>query len=149
MMNSRILLPLALFASVLLPNRASSQTPTPESLLKISNGTYMAFQAKDRKKMQALTTSDFTYVGSEGVLSGKELGEATKGCSLRTFTLTSPKMKILAPTSATLTYTSRQDQSCDGKPTPAVLLNVDVFARHGGQWLVSTHMEVSAANSNK
>jgi uncharacterized protein DUF4440 len=149
MMNSKIFLPLTLFSSMLIQPRAYSQTPSPESLLKISNGTYMAFQAKDGKKMQALTTSDFTYVGSEGVLSGKELGEVTKGCTLRSFTLTSPKMKMLAPTSATLSYPSRQDESCDGKPIPAVLLNVDVFVRRGGHWLVSTHMEAAAAGPNK
>ena len=148
-MNHKIFLLFALFTSVLLPIRAFGQTPTPESLLKISNGTYTAFQKKDGKKMQTLTTSDFTYLGSEGVLSGEELGEATKGCTLRSFTLTSPKMKILAHTSAILSYTSSQDESCDGKPGPSVLLNVDVFVLRRGRWLVSTHMEVAAAGSNK
>lgn len=148
-MNHKILLPLALFASVLLPIRAFSQAPTPELLLKVSNGNYMAFQEKDGKKIQTLTTPDFTYVGSDGVLSGEELGETTKGCTLRSFMLTSPKMKILAPTSAILTYTSRQDESCDGKPVPASLFNVDVFVRRGGQWLVSTHMEAVATDPNK
>ena len=148
-MNSKLFLPLAFFASILLPARASSQAPSPEALLKVSNGTYMAFQAKDGKKMQALTTSDFMYVGSEGILLGKELGETTKGCTLRSFTLTSPKIKMLGPTSATLTYKSHQDESCDGKQIPEVLLNVDVFVRRGGQWLVSTHIEVAAADPNK
>jgi Domain of unknown function (DUF4440) len=149
MMNHKILFPLAFFASVLLPIRAISQTPTPESLLNISNGTYTAFQEKDGKKMRTLTTSDFTYVGSEGVLSGEELDETTKSCTLRSFKLTSPQMRILAPTSATLSYTSSQDESCAGKPVPSVLLNVDVFVLRRGQWLVSTHMEVAAAGSKK
>lgn len=148
-MNHKVLFPLAFFASVLLPIHAFGQTPTPESLLKISNGTYTAFQQKDGKKMQTLTTSDFRYVGSEGVLSGEGLGEATKSCTLRSFRLTSPQMKILAPTSAILTYTSSQDESCDGKPVPSVLLNVDVFVLRRGQWLVSTHMEVATAGSKK
>ncbi len=148
-MNSKMFLPLAFFASMLQPARANSQKPSPESLLKISNGTYAAFQQKDQKKMHALTISDFTYVGSEDVLSGKELGESTRGCTLRSFSLTSPRMKILGSTSAILTYTARQDELCDGKPLPSVLLNMDVFVRRGGKWLVSTHMEVAAANPSR
>ena len=148
-MTSKILYPAAVFVSMLVPTHASSQTPSPESLLKISSGTYTAFQAKDGKKMRSLTTMDFTYVGSEGFLSSQELGEATKGCTLRSFSLTRPTMKLLGSTSAILTYISRQDETCDGKSLPSTLLNVDVFVRNGGKWLVSTHMEVAATDLDK
>jgi hypothetical protein len=148
-MYSKMFFPFLSFIWLLLRVHANSQTPSLDSLLKISNGTYLAFQAKDEKKMQALTTSDFIYVGSEGVLSGKELGKATRGCTLRNFELVSPKVKTLSPTSATITYTAHQDESCAGKPLPSVLFNVDVFVRRGGKWLVSTHAEAAATDAGK
>lgn len=148
-MIGRMVLPLTLITGMLLPAHAYSQTPDPESLLQISNGTYLAFQAKDGKKMQALTTPDFTYVGSEGILSGQQLAEATKDCVLRNFKLTQPKVKILSPTSLMLTYIARQDESCAGKPVPSVLFNTDILVRHAGKWLVSAHMEAAAADQSK
>jgi hypothetical protein len=98
--------------------------------------------------MQALTTSDFIYVGSEGILSGTELGRATEDCTLSNFALTSPDVKILSSTSAILTYTAHQDESCKGRPIPSVLFNADVFVRHGERWVVSTHMETPAADAS-
>jgi len=148
-MIGRMVLPLPLLACLLLPAQASSQKPDPESLLQISNGTYLAFQAKDGKKMQALTTPDFTYVGSEGILSGQQLADATKDCVLRSFKLTQPTMKILSPTSTILTYIARQDESCAGKPVPSVLFNTDIFIRRTGKWLVSTHVEAAATDQGK
>ena len=148
-MNSNSLLALAFSTAMLLPNGARSETPSLESLLKVSNETYLAFQAKDQKRMQALTTPDFTYVGSEGVLSGEQLGEATRDCTLRSFKLTSAKAKIVSPTTATVTYTAHQDESCSGKALPSVLFNVDVFVRRGGKWLVSTHMEAAATDQTR
>lgn len=143
-MTFRLFIPLTIFVGMLQPTRAYSQKPSPESLLKISNGTYLAFQAKDWTTMQTLTTPDFTYVGSEGILSGRDLGVATKDCELRSFTLGSPRIKVLSSTSATLTYIAHQDESCAGKPLPSILLNADVFVRRNGKWVVSTHMEATA-----
>jgi len=148
-MKIRLLFSLTLLASMFQPARVYAQTPSSETLLKISHGTYKAFQAKDWKTMQMLTTPDFTYVGSEGILSGQELAEATEGCVLRSFRLTSPEVKVLSSTSATLTYISHQEESCAGKALPSVLLNADVFVRRDGKWLVSTHMEAPPTDQGK
>jgi len=148
-MNFRLLFPLTIVVSTLQPARVYAQKPSPESFLKISNGTYHAFQAKDWKTMQTLTTPDFTYVGSEGILSGQELREATKDCFLRNFRLTLPRVKVLSSTSTILTYISQQEESCAGKPLPSVLLNADVFVRRNGKWLISTHMEATATHQAK
>jgi hypothetical protein len=121
---------------------APAQGPTVGTLLDVSNGTFAAFQHKDGSAMQALTTADFTYIGKEGVLSGRELAEATKTCTLRSFSLSKPKMKLLSANTAVLAYVAHQEESCDGNPTAPVLLNQDVFVRRAGKWLVSTHMEV-------
>lgn len=148
-MNCKVILPLPFLICAFLPFHANCQTPSAESLMKISTGTYTAFQAKDEKKMRALTTSDFIYVSSEGILSAAELGKATHDCILRNFALSSPKAKILSPTSAILTYTAHQDESCKGKPIPSILFNADVFIRRGERWIVSAHMETPATDARQ
>lgn len=121
---------------------SSAQSPSVASLLNVSNGTFAAFQHKDGPAMRALTTADFTYIGKEGVLLGKELAEATKNCTLRSFALSKPRIKLLNADAVVLTYVAHQEESCDGHPVAPVLLNQDVFVHRAGRWLVSTHMEV-------
>jgi hypothetical protein len=95
--------------------------------------------------METLTTSDFTFVGREGVLSGSELSQATKNCSLKVFALSNDALKIISPTVATLTYVANQEMYCDEKPEPSKLQNMDVFVKQRGKWLVSTHIELEIA----
>jgi hypothetical protein len=99
--------------------------------------------------MQKLTSPDFAYVGSEDVLSGQELAEATKSCALQKFRLSSPRLKILSSTSAMLTYTSDQEESCAGKQGPSRLFNVDVFVLRGSKWLVTSHLEAAASSESR
>lgn len=142
--NTRRVFATALFLSIALC--AHGQAPSSGQLLDVSKRTYTAFQKKDGKAMQTLTTSDFTYVGTEGVLSGPELNEATKGCVLKTFTLAGEKIKTIGANAAVLTYISHQDEACDGHAMPSTLVNLDVFVKRNGKWLVTNHMETAKAD---
>lgn len=137
------LFPALLVSTLSLAMHASttSKPATADALLAISNGTYLAFQHKDGQAMQALTTRDFTYIGPEGVLTGPQLGAATKGCDLRSFNLGAAQLKTIDDKTAVLTYTAEQDMQCDGHAAPPRLVNMDLFVRRHGTWLVSAHME--------
>ena len=77
------LITLAITFVLVFTHTALGQSPTKEQLLEVANGIYTAFQDKDDKRMQVLTTHDFTFVGRNGLSSETELNEFAKSCTSR------------------------------------------------------------------
>jgi hypothetical protein len=123
----------------------TSSDALQDDLLKVSNAVWTAVEQQNMAAMQTLTTPDFVFVGTQGILSGPELGKALQGCKLSSFKLTSPQLRKLSSNSAVLVYRADEDFACNGKPLEPVLLVSDTFIRKQGKWLTVVHSETEPA----
>jgi len=139
----------SLFATIalMLPASGIAQTGSKiqQDLLHVANQSWIAFEHSDWATMQTITTPDFVFVGTPGVLSGEQLAKAAQSCKLNNFSLSDGQVRLLGKDAAVLIYVAHQDYSCNGKPEPSVLLVADSFTKKGGKWLIVSHAETESA----
>src|SRR5271170_332430 len=73
-------------------------------LLHVANQSWTAFEHSDWATMQTITTPDFVFVGTPGVLNGEQLAKAAQSCKLNSFSLSDGQVRVLSKNAAVLIY---------------------------------------------
>ena len=127
------------------PVKNQAASGTDEALSKTlqasTTALFNAFQHRNVLGFLAGITPEFTYVGPEGVLSIDALAGIVEGCTLTSYSVSSPRLHTLTADAAVLVYRHHQDATCGGRPLPSEMIGTDLYVRKDGRWLISLHTE--------
>jgi len=99
--------------------------------------------------MRDLMASDALFVGAQGTSTREQEIEEMKksSCDVKSVSLQDVHVALASPTVVVITYRSKSEGSCDGKPFPKTGgVNSSVWSRKGGRWLTVLHQQSPATD---
>lgn len=129
---------------------AASAKSLIQELAAIEQRTHDALRAKDVAYIEALTT-DNLIVYSMGKVSDRQ-GAIDQWrnlpCDIRSMVVGEPELVEMSGEMAMLTYRTKADGTCDGKPMPTESWSATLFVKQDGKWKVAYHQDVPARDPN-
>ena len=124
--------------------RPASAPPTREALMAVEKGAWEAWKNRDAKFFEENMSAKFIGFGPNGRTdkAGSIRSLTEQKCEIRSYTLADEQMKPVGADAALLTYTAKQDYTCDGKVGPPSVRALAVYIREGDKWKNTYYNEV-------
>jgi hypothetical protein len=125
---------------------ASTQAPVEETasmvdaaaLIALEEAVWADLAAGDSEAMRARMTDDFVLAGSHGFVAGADEWLAQMSgmtCEMESWSIDPPRVTVLSPTSAVLTYRNQATMGCGGQPmSESEGLSTTIWVQRDGEW---------------
>lgn len=115
-----------------------------DALMAVETKAWDAWKNRDAKAMEALMTSNFTYVGSSGRFdkAGSLKTWSEPKCEGLAYSLSEPKSVAVTSDVALVTYKADVKGTCDGKPQPPAVWVASFNKKEGDTWKNAHYMDM-------
>ena len=116
-----------------------------EQLISLEKQAWEAWKNKNGSFFQTFLADDAVSISGSGV-EGKAASVksiSTMPCEVKGYSLDNFKLTMIDKNSALLTYSAKQDFSCNGKAGPPQVWASSVFVKRNGKWLNISHQETA------
>jgi hypothetical protein len=133
------------------PSESGAIAPVvdPGALIALEEAVWEDLAAGDREAMRARMTDDFIILGgSLGFIVGADEWLALAPgatCEMESWSIDPPRVTVLSPTSAMLTYRNQVTMACDGEPSAETeASSTTVWVQRDGEWKMAYYSSVDA-----
>jgi uncharacterized protein (TIGR02246 family) len=119
-----------------------------DELMALEKGGWDAWAKGNGEYFRNRLTEDHVQVvAGAGLVQGRDkiIADVTShGCEVAGFEFMDANVRQLAPDVAIVSYTAKQQATCDGQRLPAKVYSTAVYVRQGGKWLSANYQETPA-----
>lgn len=127
----------------------AGKSSVEDQLISMEKQAWEAWKNKNGGYFQTFLADDAVLISGSGV-EGKAAAVksiSSMPCEVRGYSLDNFKLIMIEKNTALLTYSAKQDYSCNGKAGPPQVWASSIFVKRGGKWLNISHQETTAEPS--
>ena len=124
----------------------AGKSSVEDQLISMEKQAWEAWKNKNGGFFQTFLADDALLVSPTGV-EGKAASVksiSSMPCEVKGYSLDNFKLTMIDKDTALLTYSAKQDYSCNGKAGPPQVWASSVFVKRNGKWLGVFHQETPA-----
>lgn len=124
-------------------NSKQGKRSDADKIIALEKQAWEAWKNKNGAFFQTFLADDAVMVGGEGIGNKADAvkGISSMPCEVRSYSLDNFKVTMLDKNTALLTYSAKQDYTCNGKPGAPSIWASSIFVKRGGKWLNVMHQE--------
>jgi len=114
-----------------------------DQLISLEKQAWEAWKNKNGSFFQTFLSDDAVLISGSGVEGKAASVQAISNmpCEVKSYALDNFKVTMIDKNTALLTYSAKQDFTCQGKAGPPQIWASSVFVKRGGKWLNFSHQE--------